>query len=178
MLNDLFSPVGTTDKENFMYGAYALIMAKFISDYLVMQSGPGAGQAIGQILGLLFFYCWIVLFVKRYRHGDESGWKVLIPGVIFMVLMAISTIVIVFMFGGDTMGQALAYMQQAQAGGADQVAAQAQVEAKYGQAFQDQLGFPIMLVHAGLSYLVAVVFNGIIPTGHRSQSGSRVSNYL
>lgn len=178
MLNDLLSPVGETNPEDFMYGAYALIMAAAVMHAMQWNVTPGPMMMISKIMGLVFFYSWIVLFVKRYRHGGESGWKVLIPGIVFSVLMGIATVILIFTFSGDVMSQALQDMQQAQQSGMSDAAVQAQMETKYGQAFMDSLGMPYLITYALLSYLVAAGFNGVIPKGSTSQQTSRVAAYL
>jgi hypothetical protein len=70
-----------------MKGAYILIGLSFVFALLPLVSFSIA--SILQIVSLVFIWCWIALWIKRYHDGGKSGWMCLLPIVVWLILTAI-----------------------------------------------------------------------------------------
>ena len=95
MGNLLFSPSGRINSGDFMKGATLIIVITLVLGLLPIIS---AGFAALSIVTLVFLWCWVVLWVKRYHDAGKSGWTCLLPIIVYLVLAAIVGIVLPGMF--------------------------------------------------------------------------------
>ena len=82
-----------------MKGAYVLIALGFLINIM-----PMINYQIGSILGLVglvFIWCWIVLFIKRLHDAGKSGWMCLLPILAFIVVSMVLSTVVTSMFAAD-----------------------------------------------------------------------------
>jgi len=162
MGNLLFSPSGRIGPGQFMSGVTVLVAISLVLALLPIF--VPALSLLG-IVGLVLIWCWVVLWVKRYHDAGKSGWMCLIPIVVLIVLSMILGAVIAGMFTDTAAAEAM--MEAAEAGdlsGAMKFA---------GTGGLTTTGAIVSAVaSAALSYVVAMVFNGMIKhDAHDNQYG-------
>ena len=158
MGNLLFSPSGTTSPKDFMAGATFLIAVTLVINLLAVVNF--FFNILG-LVGLVFIWCWVVLWVKRYRFGGKSGWMCLIPIVLFIVLTLITDSIITPIFT-DPVAQAEIKEIMDEAVTAGDLTVIFDV-AKSG-AGVSKIGLIVsMIVQALISYATAFGFNKAIP---------------
>ncbi len=149
----LFSPNGRIGPEAFMRGAWVLIIAAFVIALLPIISPI---LAIVSIVQLVFIWCWIALWVKRYHDSGQSGWMCLVPIVTYVVLSwLVSAVMMIFLVSSSGIIEALE--------NADETSNSEDV---FGTLMTGGQGAPFIfgsaLAAAALSFAVAFVFNKII----------------
>ena len=162
MGNLLFSPSGRIGPGQFMSGAKLLIIIGLVLGIL-----PVFVPALGilGIISLVLFWCWIVIWVKRYHDGGKSGWMCLIPIIVWVVIAAIVSAVLPGMFKDPGAADALAAATEAGDLGAIFKASMGGGMTKTGQLVNNVVG-------AIVSFGVAMVFNNMIAhDGHDNQFG-------
>lgn len=102
MGNLLFSPSGRIGPAAYMKGITILAILGFLGGFTV-KLGPLA--ILGFVLGLLIFYCFIALGIKRSHDAGKSGWMVLIHILIWFVILMVVGFVVGKVSGVDA-GQA------------------------------------------------------------------------
>ena len=158
MGNLLFSPSGTTSPKDFMAGATFLIAVTLVINLLAVVN------FFFNILGLVelvCIWCWVVLWVKRYRFGGKSGWMCLIPIVIFIILIVIADSIVTPIFT-DPVAQAEAMEILEEAVTARDIAAVLEV-LKSGMGISKTGLVVSMIIQALISYAIAFGFNKAIP---------------
>ena len=94
MLQTLFDPMSRLTPSQFNSGAIALIIAgAFFALVPMFGFDPSLATLIG-LLGYVTWYCWIVLFMGRYRDGGEDPVKCLIPIGVYIVVSSIATLIV------------------------------------------------------------------------------------
>lgn len=81
MMNLLFSPKGRINSTDFMRGVIVLIV---ISAILTLLPLAHPKLMMVGMLGLILYWCWIVLYIKRLHDAGKSGWLVLAILVVFI----------------------------------------------------------------------------------------------
>ena len=167
MGNLLFSPSGRIGSGQFMSGATILIAIGLVLGVLPIFVPV---LALLNIVGLVLFWCWIVLWVKRYHDGGKSGWMCLIPIIVYLILGGIITFVLTQMF---TDPEAAAAAAEAAAEAAENGDFGAMFKLAGGGAGVSKMGLIIVqVVSAVISYLIAMVFNNLIKhDAHDNQFG-------
>ncbi|PHR58601.1 MAG: hypothetical protein COA43_10100 [Robiginitomaculum sp.] len=87
MLNLLFSPQGRVNPQEFMHGAIVLIVLAAAVSLLELVN-----SSLALILGfasMVTYWCWIVLWIKRFHDTGKSGWMSLVPILIWSILISI-----------------------------------------------------------------------------------------
>jgi len=144
-----------------MRGAYVLIALSALFAITPLISVPLS--LILSIVGLVFIYCWVVLWLKRYHDGGKSGWMCLVPIIVWLILSFIASSVVSAMFGG-------AIDQSA----ANEAAAAGDLGAVFQAVFGAAKATAIQSAIAGalVSFIVAFVFNRMIKSDdHENQFG-------
>lgn len=162
MGNLLFSPSGRIGPGQFMSGVTVLIVISLILALLPIF--VPALTVLG-IVGLVLIWCWIVLWIKRYHDAGKSGWMCLLPIIVLIILSAIMSSVLAGMFVDTAAAEAMA--EAAEAGDFSGLMKMA------GTGGMTTTGAIISAVaSAVLSYVVAMVFNGMIKhDAHDNQYG-------
>jgi len=117
---------------------------------LALPEALGMSEAIGMVLGIvsiIFLWCWIVLWIKRYHDAGKSGWMSLLPIVVYIILF----LVIIFGYAGEEISNLMAVATDPDAS----VEAEAALDAKIG-------GIPFLLGTSLFSAIVAFGFNSLI----------------
>lgn len=79
----LFIPSGRISAAEFTRGAYVLIIiGVFIHLSPRFSTLVHGFMALG---GVVLIWCWIVLCIKRFRDGGDTGWKAIMPIGIYIV---------------------------------------------------------------------------------------------
>lgn len=163
MGNLLFSPSGRIGPNEFMKGVMPLVIIGFILS-LLPALGPGLGAL--SIVGIVLYWCWIVLWIKRYHDAGKSGWMCLIPIIVFLVIGGIVSYFLTTMFTDPEVAAAAA-----EAAASGDVAAALQSALSGGGLTKTG----ILVVGAAssvVSYIIAFVFNGMIKSDpHDNQFG-------
>ncbi|MBC6403978.1 MAG: hypothetical protein GDA35_10235 [Hyphomonadaceae bacterium] len=63
-----------------------------------------AGVFVAGLGTVIYWWCWIVLWAKRYRDSGKSGWMCLFPIVVFLfasTLLPIISLFLFFLLAGD-----------------------------------------------------------------------------
>jgi len=163
MGNLLFSPSGRIDSASFMKGATLLIIVGVVLGLLPLLSPALA--ALG-IIGLVTIWCWVVLWVKRYHDAGQSGWKCLIPIVLYIIAALVVTTIMTPMFTDAVVAEAMAEAEASGDIGALMSAAMA------GGGITKMGTLIITLVSAAISYGIAFLFNNMIKSDpHDNQFG-------
>jgi uncharacterized membrane protein YhaH (DUF805 family) len=161
MGNLLFSPSGRIGPGQFMKGATILVIVGFI-----LAALPAISPALTMvgIIGIVTYWCWIVLWVKRYHDGGKSGWMCLIPIILYMIIGTILSVVLAGMFVDVEAMQEMAEASEAGDFGA--------LMGMMG-AGVTKTGTLIMAAAAAVvSYLIAFLFNKMIKhDAHDNQFG-------
>jgi len=158
MGNLLFSPSGQISSSEFMRGAIILIAIAAVLAILPMLSYT-LGTTLG-LLGIIMLWCWIVLWIKRFRDGGKSGWMCLIPIIIWFIISAIVGTVISSMFIGD-MAAEMSEMTESAASSGD-LGAMFKMIGQAGEATAKKTAIPQAVVGAVISYAIAFVGNNMI----------------
>ena len=98
MGNLLFSPSGRVNPADFMRGVIILIV---ISALLTLIPLVVPSLGVLKFLGLILFWCWIVLYVKRFHDAGKSGWLTIAVIVAIVVLSMIMGSVFISMFAAE-----------------------------------------------------------------------------
>jgi len=162
MGNLLFSPSGRIGPGQFMSAVTILVLVGAVLGLLPIFV---PALAILGIVGFVMIWCWIVIWVKRYHDGGKSGWMSLIPIVVWIVIGVIVSQVLAKMFADPAAAEALLAATEAGDFGGIFKASMGGGMTKTGQLINVGVG-------AAVSYLVAVVFNGMIKhDAHDNQYG-------
>lgn len=157
MGNLLFSPNGRISAAQFQKGALILIVLGFliaVSPLINFQLSMILG-----IVGLVFIWCWIVLWIKRYRDGGKSGWMCLIPIVIFLVLSFIANQVVSSMSMTPEMQQE---MIEAMSSNGDDPGSMFKSLMGASAEMAKKTALPAAIAGAVISALIAFGFNAMI----------------
>lgn len=92
-----FAPSGQVDRITFWKAATLLIMIGVIGALLPLISFKLSLAFM--VVNIVAFWCWVVLWAKRYRDGGKSGWMALVPVVLFTVLSFILSYFLSSYFG-------------------------------------------------------------------------------
>lgn len=160
--NLLLSPSGRIDSANFMRAAYVLIAVTFLINLLPMVS-VALGGAL-KLLLIVTYYCWVVLFIKRFRDGGKSAWMVLLPIVVFGIASMIIGQIVPPMFAPELYSNMQEAMIEAAAGGdfGSIMAATMQITKEYGEPLAKKIALPSSVIFALVSFAIAWVFNAMI----------------
>lgn len=158
MGNLLFSPNGRINSSEFMRGAIILIAIAAVLAILPMVSYK-LGSILG-LLGLVMIWCWVVLWIKRFRDGGKSGWMSLIPIVVFIVVSFIAGSVINSMFMGDMANEMANAMESA--GEAGDFGSMFKAMGQMGEATAKKISIPKAISGAIISYAIAFIGNNMI----------------
>ena len=158
MGNLLFSPNGRISSSEFMRGATILIVIAAVLAILPMISFK-LGSILG-ILGLVMIWCWVVLWIKRFRDGGKSGWMSLIPIAIFIVASFIVGSIVSSMFMGDMVNEMADAIEGA--GEAGDVGSMFKMMGQMGEATAKKTAIPKAITGAIVSYAIAYVGNMLI----------------
>jgi len=104
MGNLLFSPNGRISSAEFMKGAIILIVLGAIA-----ALAPLINMTLALVLGfasIVLWWCWSVLWVKRFHDGSKSGWMTLVVVLVWIFIGWLVSIMLLPMFVGDTAQQA------------------------------------------------------------------------
>ena len=156
MGNLLFSPSGRINSGDFMKGATLIIVITLVLGLLPIIS---AGLAALSVVTIVFLWCWVVLWVKRYHDAGKSGWTCLLPIIVYLVLAAIVGIVLPGMFT-DPEAAAAAAEAAAEAAEAGDFGAIFKAAAGGGMTTMGKIIVP--LASAAVSFGVAFLFNNMI----------------
>ncbi len=166
MGNLLFSPSGRINSGDFMKGVTLIVLITLGVGLLPVIS---SALAILSILTLVFLWCWVVLWVKRYHDGGKSGWMCLLPIIVYIVLATIMSMILPAMF---TDPEAAAAIEEAATAAAEAGDFGAMFKAASGGAMSTVGKIVVPLIGAALSYGIAFLFNGMIKgDAHDNQFG-------
>ena len=162
MGNLLFSPSGRIGPGQFMSGVTVLVVISLILSLLPVFV---PALVLLNIIGLVFLWCWVVLWVKRYHDGGKPGWTCLIPIIVYLIVGVIAGFVISGMFADPD-----AALRAAEAAEAGDFGAMFQM---MGSGGLTKTGAIInAVVTAVISYVIAMVFNNMIKhDDHDNQYG-------
>lgn len=96
MLNLLFSPNGRLSSGEFMKLAAGLIVLGVLFSLPQLMGMSPVASSLTTLLGLVSYYCWVVIWIKRYHDAGKPGVMCLIPIAVYIVL---ATIVSLSMMG-------------------------------------------------------------------------------
>ena len=162
MGNLLFSPSGRINPSDFMRGVTVLIVIGLILGLLPIF--VPALTMLG-IIGIVLLWCWIVLWVKRYHDAGKSGWMCLVPIIAFIIVGMIVSFILKAMFTDPNVAAALEAAEANQDIGAIFKLSMSGGLTKMGQIVN-------VLAGAAYSYVLAMVFNGMIKRDdHENQFG-------
>lgn len=156
----LFSPNGEVTPAQFMKAALVLIIVSTMINTLPLLSLTLA--SLVKILFLGIAYCWIVIFIKRYRYGGQSPAMCLIPAIVFCLCWLISSGMVPALFGGEIYTQMQAELNDALLGGEFMTAA-FEISQTYGAPLARKVTLPGAAIFAAFSFLIAWGFNKVIP---------------
>ncbi|PHR60216.1 MAG: hypothetical protein COA43_07920 [Robiginitomaculum sp.] len=99
MGNLFLSPNGKIGSAEFIRAGFILILVG------AALSVPGSvSKSLGVLFGLLT-YClafpWIIIWVKRLRTGDKSGWMVMAYMAMYFAFLVIGASIVLIGFGGE-----------------------------------------------------------------------------
>lgn len=163
MLKTLFDPSGECNPEEFMRGAIVVIAATFLIQLLDMVNVNVARWF--DFTQWVIFYCWIALFIKRYHYGEQTGWLLLIPGILAIFLNSLVTLCVLFVFAGDTFMMFWQALVDASLEGN-----KAQINTlslQYAPILAKKTALPSGLATAMVSYGIAWVFNWQVIPVHK-----------
>ena len=162
MGNLLFSPSGRIGSGQFMSGATILVVLGMVMT-LIPVFVPALAMLM--LLGLVMYWCWIVLWVKRYHDGGKSGWMCLIPIISWVVLGSIVGAIVTKMFADP---DKLAAVEDLTNSG-DIMGALSLSMAGTTTLIGSIIG---VVATAAVSYVIAMVFNNTIKhDAHDNQFG-------
>lgn len=157
MGNLLFSPNGRIGAAQFQKGALILIVLGFL-----IKVSPMINFQLSMILGIIgwvFIWCWIVLWIKRYRDSGKSGWMCLIPIIIFAVLLTIANQVVTSMSMTPEMQQE---MMEAMTNNGDDPGSMFKSLLGASADIAKKTALPLAITGAVISALIAFGFNAMI----------------
>ena len=163
MGNLLFSPSGRIGPDEFMRGVYVVVAVSFLINLLPMVSVTLSSPLKLLMIGAA--YCWVALFIKRFRDGGKSGWMVLIPIFISIMAMFIHNSVVPPMFAPEIYtSMQEATMELAANGGsvADIMAGSMQLSKEYAEPLAKKIALPGSIIYALWSLAIAILFNKMI----------------
>ena len=161
MGNLLFSPKGRIGPSEFTKGAIILIAISFMLGLLPLVSIKLA--MVGNLIGLVLLWCWIVLWVKRFHDGGQSGWMTLVPIGAFIGLSMLASMMLMPMFVSDMVEQQLEMqkaIEEAAQGGDASTMLNTTLEAAGAMAKKQAI--PSAIINAVVSGIVANVGNMLI----------------
>ncbi|MEP1230902.1 MAG: DUF805 domain-containing protein [Litorimonas sp.] len=167
MGNLLFSPSGRINSSDFMKGATVLIVITLVLALLPVIS---PGLALLNIVTLVFLWCWVVLWVKRYHDGGKTGWMCIIPIIIYLIVGGVAGWLVTQSFVD---ADAVAEAQEAIAEATEANDIGAMFKASMGANGVTKTGtIVVALVSAAVSYAIAFLFNKMIAgDAHDNQFG-------
>ncbi len=162
MMNLLFSPSGRINSAEFRQGALILIVLGFLFNISPMINYQ-LSMILG-IVGLVFIWCWIVLWIKRYHDSGKSGWMCLLPIVLFIVLAFIISMVVqaMGMAGIDPETQAAIEEMANEAAESGDIGGMFSQMMGMGAEVAKKTALPNALMTALASAIIAFGFNAII----------------
>lgn len=159
MGNLLFSPSGRINSSEFMRGAMILIVLG-----LLIALSPYISSGLAMVMfavSLLFIWCWVVLWIKRYHDAGKSGWMCLIPIIIWLIGYGILAQMLPGMIAPELEAELKLEMTEAATeGGLGAIFGMANSETAL--ALSKATTLPVALAHAVWSALIAFLFNGMI----------------
>jgi len=158
IVHALFVPKGTIDKSGFMVAALLLIALGAGTDVLSFTA-PMLGPALF-FVGLLFAYCWVALWIKRFHAAGASGWWTVLVVLVWIILESIVMFTIIMSSGLE--------METLISG--DNAAVQAAMTEAAAQA-----AIPSLIGSAVVSLVVALGLNAILPDGRYKSEGEAAS---
>lgn len=157
----LFSPNGDISPAQFLRGAYVLILLTILVNTFPIITVMGA-VFIKYVFFPIVFYCWSILFIKRYRRGGKSGWMTLLPIGIFLFGFMILSVLVQTLFGGEMYAEYQAAMVELSEDGLDLKAMMGLVET-YAEPLAKKLALPWAFAYAAFSAGLIWLFNAVIP---------------
>ncbi|MBL4870782.1 MAG: hypothetical protein JKX72_07500 [Robiginitomaculum sp.] len=99
MNNDFLSPNGQLGSAEFIRAGFILILigAAFGMTKII---NPNLGAMFG-VLSIFLLYPWVCIWIKRLRHGEQSGWMIFLYILIYGVILLIGVFIVIIMFGGS-----------------------------------------------------------------------------
>ena len=152
MGNLLYSPSGRINSGDFMKGVTLIVVVTVALGLLPILS---SGLAALGIIALVFLWCWVVLWVKRYHDAGKSGWMCLVPIIVYLIVAAIVSSVISGMFADPEVVAAITE--------ATETADFSALMKFAGSGGMTKTGIIVnALVSGAVSYGVAFLFNNMI----------------
>ena len=99
IVHALFVPTGTISKSGFAVAAAILIVAGLVSDALGVMT-PMLGPLLF-FVGLLFAYCWVALWIKRFHEAGTSGWWTVLVVLAWLIVTSIIGFSVIMVAGFD-----------------------------------------------------------------------------
>jgi len=168
MGNLLFSPSGRINSGDFMRGVTLIVVVTLVLGLLPIIS---PALALLNIVTLVFIWCWVVLWVKRYHDGGKSGWMCLIPIIIYLIVGGIVSFLVSQSFVDvDAVAAAQEATQEAAEAGDFSAAMKAALSGGSGMTTTGMI--VAALAGAAVSYGIAFLFNNMIKgDAHDNQFG-------
>ena len=164
MLQILFSPTGKIGPHAFMKGVVVLIAISAVLGVLPLLSFEIG--SVFKILMLVLIWCWIVLFVKRFRFAGKSGWMCLLPIIVYVIAYFIYTSIVQRMFAPDliaTMEElTIDAMENGDWGG------MMQISSEYAKPIAEKTALPLAIAGALVSYAIAFGTNFLLRGARKS----------
>ena len=159
MGNLLFSPSGRINSSEFMQGIIYLIIASTI---LQLLTGFVPALSVLGIVGLVFIWIWIVLYIKKFHDAGKSGWMLLLPLVASIVLLMVLNMIMTPMFAGDMQADVQKAMEEAAQSG-DMSAIMKMGSSGAMAKMKAKMAIPTAIAGAVVAYGVAYVTNMLFP---------------
>ena len=159
----LFSPDGRIGPANFMRGVYVLLALSFLINLLPMVSPALAAPF--KILMMVIAYCWVVLFIKRFRDGGKSGWMVLLPIGVSIFAMFLHNSIVPPLFAPEIYGnmkEATEALAASGAGMSELMAGSMQIAQEFQEPLAKKIALPGSAIYALWSFAIAYFFNKMI----------------
>lgn len=164
MKSDLFNPQGDISPDSFMRAGIVLILITVLINALPMVS-VDLGAAASLIM-IVISYCWIVLFIKRFRRGGKSGWMCLLAALAFVAGYFLLSNVVQPVFGGDIYTEFRAALEDVMLGEGDfmsKMGVMTEISEEYADPLARKIALPGALLYALLSFVILWGFNQLIP---------------
>jgi len=148
MMNLLFSPNGRISSGEFMKAAIILIALSLGLGIPALMGMKTLSMILG-LVGLVLYYCWVAIWIKRYHDAGKGGANCLIPIIIYIIGAMI-------LFGVIAGGP---YMEIIQASGSGASPDEIQ---EMSEKMQADVQLPMMIGGTILSAAIAFLFNSLI----------------
>lgn len=148
IVHALFVPNGTISKSGFAVAAAILIVAGLITDALGVTT-PMLGPLLF-FIGILFAYCWVALWIKRFHEAGTSGWWTVLVVLVWLIIESVVGFSVIMGAGFDPSIFA----------SGDPAAIEAAMEPVVQAAF-----LPSLIASAVVSVIIAFGLNAILPAG-------------